>query len=343
MGCTPPPPSSMQWPLQLALAAYSSCVRCSASILTWCEPVRSCSASALMQCEKCTFCPASCKQLCCSNAASGGGEGPPRHFTSAARWRSLRIEAVHICPVRASHFCHTASCACPPACTSAQSAPHTSATPPHAPAHLRARRVRTPCRSGVTMYDNPHNLFKAYNGNLTMGILPVSVFCSGHTYFTQRLWETLGLQVWLGGCGCRVAGRVGWMPEAAGVGAMWLGGLVGYLRLQVWVACGWRVGWIPRAAGVGAMWLGGCGCRVAGRVGWIAEAAGVGSGTVGLRRRGCIYALLALGSAAQLPASSATLPALPEAGHQNPIPRPCARSCTRCYARQTYAAHATQQ
>lgn len=28
-------------------------------------------------------------------------------------------------------------------------------------------------------------LFRSYRGNLTMGILPVSLFCSGHTYFIQ--------------------------------------------------------------------------------------------------------------------------------------------------------------
>ena len=28
-------------------------------------------------------------------------------------------------------------------------------------------------------------LFWSYRGNLTMGILPVSLFCSGHTYFIQ--------------------------------------------------------------------------------------------------------------------------------------------------------------
>ena len=48
---------------------------------------------------------------------------------------------------------------------------------------------------------DPHNYFKGYDGNLTMGILPVSLFCSGHTFFTQRMFETLKLQVWPGGGG----------------------------------------------------------------------------------------------------------------------------------------------
>ena len=30
-----------------------------------------------------------------------------------------------------------------------------------------------------------NRLFYAYDGNLTLGILPVSIFCSGHTYFVQ--------------------------------------------------------------------------------------------------------------------------------------------------------------
>ncbi len=38
------------------------------------------------------------------------------------------------------------------------------------------------------------NLFLGYEGSLTMGILPVSIFCSGHTMYVQRLGERLGLQ-----------------------------------------------------------------------------------------------------------------------------------------------------
>ena len=38
-------------------------------------------------------------------------------------------------------------------------------------------------------------LFKSrgYNGKYKFGILPVSMFCSGHTYFTQRMPHKLGL------------------------------------------------------------------------------------------------------------------------------------------------------
>ncbi|KAL6753317.1 nucleotide-diphospho-sugar transferase-domain-containing protein [Haematococcus lacustris] len=42
--------------------------------------------------------------------------------------------------------------------------------------------------------DNKQHLFLGYNGKLKMGILPVSVFGSGHTFFTQRMWQTLKLE-----------------------------------------------------------------------------------------------------------------------------------------------------
>jgi hypothetical protein len=38
------------------------------------------------------------------------------------------------------------------------------------------------------------NLFLGYDGSLSLGILPVSIFCSGHTMFVQRMGYTLGLQ-----------------------------------------------------------------------------------------------------------------------------------------------------
>jgi hypothetical protein len=33
----------------------------------------------------------------------------------------------------------------------------------------------------------PNGLWRGYNKKLRAGILPVSTFCSGHTYFVQRL------------------------------------------------------------------------------------------------------------------------------------------------------------
>lgn len=41
--------------------------------------------------------------------------------------------------------------------------------------------------------DGPSHLFWAFDGTLKMGVLPVSIFCSGHTYFVQRLYEKVGI------------------------------------------------------------------------------------------------------------------------------------------------------
>ncbi|KAG1653662.1 hypothetical protein FOA52_002633 [Chlamydomonas sp. UWO 241] len=38
------------------------------------------------------------------------------------------------------------------------------------------------------------NLWEGDNGKLTMGMLPSSIFCSGHTYFTQHKFCELGLE-----------------------------------------------------------------------------------------------------------------------------------------------------
>lgn len=38
------------------------------------------------------------------------------------------------------------------------------------------------------------NLFLGYDGSLTMGILPVSIFCSGHTMYVQRMAQRLKLE-----------------------------------------------------------------------------------------------------------------------------------------------------
>lgn len=42
-------------------------------------------------------------------------------------------------------------------------------------------------KSGYTGKPMPGGLFKGYNQKLRAGILPVATFCSGHTYFVQRL------------------------------------------------------------------------------------------------------------------------------------------------------------
>lgn len=51
----------------------------------------------------------------------------------------------------------------------------------------------------------------AYNNTLKMGILPVALFASGHTFFTQKMFQTLKLQV-------RKRGGVGgWGRDGKGV------------------------------------------------------------------------------------------------------------------------------
>lgn len=41
---------------------------------------------------------------------------------------------------------------------------------------------------------NPPSPCRGYHGKLKFGILPVSTFCSGHTFFTQRMPAKLGLK-----------------------------------------------------------------------------------------------------------------------------------------------------
>ena len=40
------------------------------------------------------------------------------------------------------------------------------------------------------------SLCRGYDGTLAIGILPVALFASGHTYFVQRLHERMGLEVY---------------------------------------------------------------------------------------------------------------------------------------------------
>lgn len=42
--------------------------------------------------------------------------------------------------------------------------------------------------------EGENGLFYAYNGSLKLGVLPVSIFCSGHTYFVQALYKKLVLK-----------------------------------------------------------------------------------------------------------------------------------------------------
>ncbi|CAH9077595.1 unnamed protein product [Cuscuta europaea] len=42
--------------------------------------------------------------------------------------------------------------------------------------------------------DDDSGLFYAYDGNLKLGLLPASIFCSGHTYFVQMMYQQLKLE-----------------------------------------------------------------------------------------------------------------------------------------------------
>ena len=42
--------------------------------------------------------------------------------------------------------------------------------------------------------DDPKHYFLGYHGRLKMGILPVALFASGHTFFTQKMYRTLNLE-----------------------------------------------------------------------------------------------------------------------------------------------------
>lgn len=49
-------------------------------------------------------------------------------------------------------------------------------------------------RGLINQPEDPEHVFLAYDGTLRTGILPVSLFCSGHTFFVQRMPKTLGLK-----------------------------------------------------------------------------------------------------------------------------------------------------
>lgn len=51
-----------------------------------------------------------------------------------------------------------------------------------------------PEKMGKDDFSDSQRLFKAYNETLRMGILPVSMFCSGHTFFIQDLPGRLGVE-----------------------------------------------------------------------------------------------------------------------------------------------------
>lgn len=44
--------------------------------------------------------------------------------------------------------------------------------------------------------DGESGLVYAFDGNLKLGVLPASIFCSGHTYFVQVGLYSFSLVVW---------------------------------------------------------------------------------------------------------------------------------------------------
>lgn len=50
-------------------------------------------------------------------------------------------------------------------------------------------------RGTKVLEGDPKHYFMGYDGNLKMGVLPVALFASGHTFFTQRMAERLALKV----------------------------------------------------------------------------------------------------------------------------------------------------
>ncbi|PNW80858.1 hypothetical protein CHLRE_07g332500v5 [Chlamydomonas reinhardtii] len=49
-------------------------------------------------------------------------------------------------------------------------------------------------RKGHSSSEPPKNLWKGYDGKLTVGVLPCALFASGHTFFVQRKYAELGLE-----------------------------------------------------------------------------------------------------------------------------------------------------
>ena len=111
--------------------------------------------------------------------------------------------------------------------------PHISNTPPtHTPSPPRPRRcsdhptlwdqdlfkdvfkiggLRIGARHGVPEALVKKRLFLGYNGTMAVGILPVATFCSGHTYFVQKMPQVAAAQ--LGAqCGAQFGAQCGAIP-----------------------------------------------------------------------------------------------------------------------------------
>jgi len=64
-------------------------------------------------------------------------------------------------------------------------------------------------RRGHTASDPKTHLFKGYDETLTIGILPASIFCSGHTFFVQHKYREFGLQPYVAHATFQYSGTVG--------------------------------------------------------------------------------------------------------------------------------------
>ena len=68
--------------------------------------------------------------------------------------------------------------------------------------------LRIGARHGVPEALVKKRLFLGYNGTMAVGILPVATFCSGHTYFVQKMPQVAGAQ--LGAqCGAHFRAQLG--------------------------------------------------------------------------------------------------------------------------------------
>ena len=67
--------------------------------------------------------------------------------------------------------------------------------------------LRIGARHGVPEALVKKRLFLGYNGTMAVGILPVATFCSGHTYFVQKMPQVAAAQL-----GAQFGAQRGAMP-----------------------------------------------------------------------------------------------------------------------------------
>ena len=64
--------------------------------------------------------------------------------------------------------------------------------------------------------NDTRNVFWSFNSTLKMGILPVALFAGGHTFYVQRLAETLGLKAYAAHATFQYSGTYGKRHRWAG-------------------------------------------------------------------------------------------------------------------------------